>query len=64
MFRVPRVLFTSTVASSAASATAMSDGWVATQWSLVPSTALPRLNPSSAAHPAPGSRLLHADASS
>ena len=58
MCRVPRVLFTSTVASSAASATAMSDGWVATQWSLVPSTALPRLNPSSAAQPGAGLALV------
>ena len=46
--------------SSATSATARSDGWVATQWSLVPRMAWPPLMPSIAAQPDPGSRLLQA----
>ena len=39
-------------------ATHMSDGCVAMQWSLVPRMAWLRLNPSSAAQPVPGVRLL------
>jgi hypothetical protein len=37
----------------------MSDGWTATQASLAPKMACSRLKPSLAAHPEPGSRLLH-----
>ena len=57
----PRVC---TTASSATSATATSDGWVAMHLSLVPSMAWPRLKPSRAAQPLPGSRLLHGEAAS
>ena len=49
----------STWASSARIATAMSDGLTAMHWSLAPRMAWIRLNPSSAAQPEPGSRLLH-----
>ena len=49
-------------ASSAAIATAMSEGWVAMQASLAPRIACPRLMPPTAAHPEPGVRLLHAAA--
>ena len=48
-----------TNASSAAIATAMSEGWVATQCSEAPRMAWFLLRPSSAEHPEPGSRLLH-----
>ena len=47
-----------TVASSAARATAMSDGLVAMQSGLAPRMAWMRLKPSMAAQPEPGSRLL------
>src|SRR5438445_10756513 len=46
------------VASNAAIATHMSDGFVAIQWSLVPRTASVRLLPGMAGQPVPGSRLL------
>ena len=39
-------------------ATAMSDGWVAMQCSLVPRIAWMRLRPKAAGQPEPGSRLL------
>ena len=39
-------------------ATAMSEGCVAMQLSLTPSTAFVRLRPASAAQPEPGTRLL------
>ncbi len=58
---MPRTLSTSTVASSAASATHMSDGWVAMQCSLAPRIACVRLKPPIAAQPLPGSRLLQAN---
>ncbi|XQU71253.1 hypothetical protein OJJOAM_004042 [Cupriavidus sp. H18C1] len=45
-------------ASSALSATAMSDGCTAMQASLWPTTACMRLAPRSAAQPEPGVRLL------
>jgi hypothetical protein len=54
------MLSTSTTASSAASATHMSEGCVAMQLSLVPSTACPRVEPPTASHPLAGSRLLQA----
>src|SRR4030088_1657822 len=47
------------VASSAAMATHMSDGFVAMQCSLVPRMARLRFTPVIAAQPEPGSRLLH-----
>ena len=47
-----------TVASSTRMATAMSEGWTAMQFGLAPTMALPRLKPSSAEQPDPGSRLL------
>ena len=47
-------------ASSATSATAMSDGCVAMHESLAPRMAWLRLKPPMAAQPAPGVRLLHA----
>ena len=47
-----------TSASSAASATLMSDGSVAMQAALVPRIAWLRLRPSMAEQPLPGSRLL------
>src|SRR5215467_14831657 len=47
------------VASNAAIATHMSDGFVAMQCSLVPRIASMRLAPVMAAQPVPGSRLLH-----
>src|SRR5439155_2355465 len=46
------------VASKAAMATHMSDGFVAMQCSLVPRTASERLKPVMAGQPLPGSRLL------
>src|SRR5688572_32776010 len=49
---------TCTVASSAASATHMSDGLVAMQDGLVPRIASERLAPSIASQPEPGARLL------
>ncbi|MNN55203.1 hypothetical protein D3C81_1700650 [compost metagenome] len=49
---------TCTTASSAASATHMSEGWVATQAALAPRMAWIRFRPSRAGHPLPGSRLL------
>ena len=49
-----------TTASSAVRATARSDGWVATQASLVPRIAWVRLRPSIAAQPEPGARRLQA----
>ena len=48
----------STVASRTRIATFMSEGLVAMQASLAPSTAMIRLNPPMAAQPEPGSRLL------
>ena len=56
--RSPSGPVTRTTASSAASATHMSDGWVAMQCSLVPRIAWMRLKPSMAEQPVPGSRLL------
>ena len=53
-----------TAASSAASATHMSDGCVAMQCSLVPKMAWMRLSPSIAEQPLPGSRLLQGVATS
>src|SRR5438046_8698907 len=47
------------VASNATIATHMSEGLVAMQCSLVPRIASMRLAPVIAAHPVPGSRLLH-----
>src|ERR687895_642305 len=47
------------VASNAAIATHISEGLVAMQCSLVPRIASMRLAPVIAAHPVPGSRLLH-----
>src|SRR5205823_15114407 len=55
---------TCTIASSAASATARSDGCVAMHLSLVPRIAFVRLMPTSEEHPDPGSRLLHGVATS
>ena len=49
---------TCTFASSAASATHMSDGWVAMHSSLAPRMARMRLRPVLAGQPEPGSRLL------
>src|SRR5262245_41817495 len=46
------------IASRAAMATHMSDGFVAIQWSLVPRMASVRLLPVMAGQPVPGSRLL------
>ena len=46
----------------AASATFMSDGLVAMQASLAPTTAMIRLNPPIAEQPEPGSRLLQGKA--
>ena len=59
MLRGPSGPCTCTTASSAAIATAMSEGWVAMQCSLVPRIACIRLMPSIAEQPLPGSRLLH-----
>ena len=56
--RSPSGPATWTVASKAASATHMSDGWVAMQASLVPRMAFVLLMPSIAEQPLPGSRLL------
>jgi hypothetical protein len=64
MRRAPRTLSTSTIASSAASATHMSEGFVAMHDSLTPRTPRLRLNPPIASHPLPGSRLLQAAAES
>ena len=61
---VPSGATVSTSASSARMATAMSEGWVAMHRSLAPSTAWMRLNPSSAAQPEPGWRLLQGLATS
>ena len=58
--RRPFVPSISTTASSATSGTQKSDGWVAMQASLQPSTACRRFSPSRASQPAPGSRLLQA----
>ena len=60
----PRVPSISTTASSATSGTQKSDGWVAMQLSLQPSTACSRFSPPRASQPAPGSRLLQALATS
>jgi len=57
-FHHPPTPCTWIVASRAASATHMSDGFVAMQWSLVPRTASMRLLPVMAGQPVPGSRLL------
>ena len=51
---------TSTTASSATSGTQKSDGWVAMQCSLQPSTACRRFSPCRASQPEPGSRRLQA----
>ena len=56
--RSPAGPATCTFASSAASATHMSEGCVAMQASLVPRIACMRLRPSMAEQPLPGSRLL------
>ena len=61
MARSPSGRTVCTTASNAASATARSDGWVAMQCSLVPRIACPRLKPSSAEQPLPGSRLLQGE---
>src|SRR5882724_1216708 len=58
MARDPFAPCTWTVASRAAIATHMSDGLVAMQCSLVPSTAKARLLPVMGEQPLPGSRLL------
>ena len=58
MLRSPPVPVARTRASSAASATHMSEGWVAMQCSLVRRIACMRLIPSIAEQPLPGSRLL------
>jgi len=58
MLRSPFAPCTWTVASSAAIATFMSEGFVAMQCSLVPRIARVRLAPSIAEQPVPGSRLL------
>ena len=50
----------STTASSATSGTQKSDGCVAMQLSLQPSTACSRFSPPRASQPEPGSRLLQA----
>ena len=50
----------STTASSAASGTQKSEGWVAMQCSLQPSTACSRFSPPRASQPEPGSRRLQA----
>ncbi len=55
---------TCTVASSAASATAASEGCTAMQWSLVPRMACQRFTPPRAAQPLPGARLLQAKVTS
>jgi len=47
-------------ASSATSGTQKSDGWVAMQASLQPSTACKRFSPPRASQPEPGTRLLQA----
>ncbi len=52
------------VASSATSATARSDGCVATHWSLVPRMACVRFSPPIAGQPDPGARRLHGDETS
>ena len=57
---VPSGCTVSTVASSARIAIAMSEGWVAMQALLEPTTASWRLKPCNAAQPLPGSRLLQA----
>ena len=54
----PSAVRVSILASKAARATAMSDGFVAMQASLVPKMALLRFKPPKAAHPEPGRRLL------
>src|ERR1700674_3493655 len=59
MLRTPLIPCTWMVASSAASATFMSEGLVAIQYSLVPRMASVRLAPPMAEQPVPGSRLLH-----
>src|SRR5437868_4601073 len=58
MAREPLAPCTWIVASNAAIATHMSDGFVAMQCSLVPRTARVRLLPVIAGQPVPGSRLL------
>src|SRR4029450_12987568 len=58
--RAPFGPCTCTVASRAAIATHMSDGLVAMLFSLAPRMASMRFSPVIAAHPVPGSRLLHA----
>ena len=62
--RVPDGPARLTVASSAASATHMSEGWVAMQCGEAPRMAWMRLKPSIASQPLPGSRLLHRAATS
>ena len=62
--RLPLRPSTVTTASSAASATHISEGWVATQAGEAPRMACMRLKPSTASQPAPGSRLLQRAASS
>src|SRR4051794_29077648 len=59
MRRAPSTPRVCTTASSAIRETHMSDGWAATQWSLVPKRACERLKPSIAGQPEPGARLLH-----
>src|SRR6202043_1573260 len=62
--RQPALPSISTTASSATRGTQKSDGWVAMQASLQPSTACNRFSPWRASQPAPGSRLLQALATS
>ena len=59
MERSPPVPSTWTVASSAASATHMSEGCVAMQSKLAPRMACCRFTPLIAEQPLPGARLLH-----
>ena len=56
--RRPPLPSISTTASSATSGTQKSDGWVAMQCSLQPSTACSRLSPPRASQPAPGVALV------
>ena len=60
MFAGPPGVRSSTRASTRASATARSDGFVATHCGDVPRIARSRCSPSRAAQPTPGCRLLHA----
>ena len=59
IIRDPSGPSTCTTASRAASATAMSEGWVATQCGDPPRMARLRWSPARAGQPEPGTRLLH-----